>query len=329
MGQKAKFATMMKKKTHPKLKTRLHPRSKHRERYDFEKLIATHEALKPFVKTNAFGDESVDFFDPKAVKALNTALLKQHYSVHDWDIPEKYLCPPIPGRADYIHYAADLLGTKFFGKIPVGRNLKCLDIGVGANCIYPILGHAEYGWTFVGTDIDPEAIESAETILKANPSLQDSIELRFQKNPQDVFFGCIDKQERFDLSFCNPPFHASQKEAESVSLRKLSNLTHQKVDKNFLNFGGKSNELWCDGGEEKFLKNMIRESKHFAQSCFWFTSLVSKQSTLKATYKALEKESAVEVKTIPMGQGNKSSRIVAWTFFTTEEKLEWVKTRWI
>jgi len=35
-----------------------------------------------------------------------------------------------------------------------------------------------------------------------------------------------------------------------------------------------------------------------------------------------------EVKTIPMGQGNKTSRIVAWTFLSKEQQKEWRNKRW-
>jgi 23S rRNA (adenine1618-N6)-methyltransferase len=317
-----------KKKVHPKEKSRLHLRSKHRERYDFKTLIKSHPDLAPFVKLNVYDDKSVDFFDPEAVKMLNTALLKHYYAIEKWDIPEGYLVPPIPGRADYIHHIADVLSSKNFGNIPFGGNIKCLDIGVGANCIYPIIGNAAYGWTFVGTEVDPIAIESVENIIKANTSLKGNIEIRLQTNPKDTFFGTIQKEERFDLSICNPPFHSSQEEAQKGSLRKLSNLTHEKVTDVKRNFGGQNKELWCEGGEQKFIKNMIRESKHFANSCFWFSTLVSKKSNLKNAYNALKKEEAVEVKTIPMGQGNKTSRIITWTFLSQEQQEEWMKTRW-
>ena len=59
---------------------------------------------------------------------------------------------------------------------------------------------------------------------------------------------------------------------------------------------------------------MIQESKEFAKSVKWFSSLVSKKSNLNAIYDALREAKVKEVKTIPMGQGQKISRIVAWTF---------------
>lgn len=149
-----------------------------------------------------------------------------------------------------------------------------------------------------------------------------------QSKPGDIFFGIIQKDELIDLSVCNPPFHASLAEAKSGALRKLSNLNREKINEPILNFGGQNSELWCKGGEERFIRDMIRQSKFFAASCFWFSTSVSKQSHLRSIYEALKKAEAVEVKTIPMGQGNKSSRIVAWTFFTPEQKNNWANTRW-
>ena len=91
-------------------------------------------------------------------------------------------------------------------------------------------------------------------------------------------------------------------------------MTDEKPAETVLNFGGKNNELWTKGGERQFIKNMIQESKDFAKSVKWFSTLVSKKANLNAIYDALQKVKAKEVKTIPMGQGQKISRIVAWTF---------------
>jgi 23S rRNA (adenine1618-N6)-methyltransferase len=254
-------------------------------------------------------------------------LLKHYYNIDYWDIPQNYLCPPIPGRADYIHYIADILGSNNNGNIPIGHQIKCLDIGVGANCVYPIIGNKEYGWSFVGSDIDAIAIASAGKIIELNPLLQVKIELRFQSDPKEIFRGIIKADELFDLSICNPPFHASLAEAQSGTMRKLTNLNHEKISKPILNFGGQNNELWCEGGEEHFVCEMINQSREIANSCFWFSSLVSKSAHLNNIYYALEKAKVVEVKTIPMGQGNKISRIVAWTFLNNAQQKKWAEER--
>lgn len=297
-------------------KVELHPRNKHRKRYNLKELCSRYPELAAFVKLNEFGDESLDFFNAEAVKALNTALLIYFYGVQYWDIPQSYLCPPIPGRADYIHNVADLLAESYGGNIPNGKNIRCLDIGVGANCVYPIIGNSEYGWSFVGSDIDSVALKSASQIVEANSSLKGNIDLRLQRNFRNIFSGIIKKDDFFDVTICNPPFHRSAKEAQKGTRRKLSNLKQKRVKNISLNFGGQSNELWCDGGEERFVSNMIYQSKQFEKSCLWFTTLISKKSNLSKVYEALKKVGVVNVKTIPMGQGNKISRIVAWSFIS-------------
>ncbi|MCK5729539.1 MAG: 23S rRNA (adenine(1618)-N(6))-methyltransferase RlmF [Draconibacterium sp.] len=316
---------MQKKREHQKVKVKLHSRNKHRGRYDFKLLCESCPELNPHVKVNEFNDETIDFFNSESVKTLNVALLKHYYGIKFWDIPKNYLCPPIPGRADYIHYMADLLRDSFNNVIPTGDKIKCLDIGVGANCVYPIIGNVEYGWSFVGSDIDFLAVESAKKIVESNPQLIGKIALRLQKNQKNIFSGIIRENERFHITFCNPPFHSTAAEAEFGTLRKLSNLKKKKVKYSVLNFGGKSNELWCDGGEEKFVSDMIFQSKKFAAYCLWFSSLISKQSHLNKIYIALKNVGVVNFKTIPMGQGNKTSRVVAWTFLTTREQKKWIE----
>ena len=317
-----------KKKTHPAKKERLHTRNKHRERYDFKLLTNSCPELTQFITENKYGDETIDWFNAEAVKILNKALLIHYYNLTYWDIPSGYLCPPIPGRADYIHHIADVISSSNDGNIPKGNKIKCLDIGVGANCVYPIIGNSEYDWSFIGTDIDPVAISSAKKIVTSNSNLKGKIEIRLQASSKNIFAGILERGERIDVSICNPPFHASLAESQAGTLRKLSNLKNKKIKKPELNFGGKEGELWTEGGEKRFILNMIRQSKQFGESCCWFSTLVSKQSNLKHIYRELDEIMAEEYKTIAMGQGNKTSRIVAWTFLSVKEEKQWVNERW-
>ena len=309
-------------------KTGLHPRNPHRSAYDFTALIAACPALAPFVTVNAYQNQSIDFANPTAVKLLNQALLASFYDIQHWDIPANYLCPPIPGRADYVHYIADLLASVNDGEIPKGKVIKGLDIGVGANCVYPIIGRKEYGWSFIGSDIDAQAIKSANNIIRANPLLDNAVTCRLQSATTHFFEGILGAKEQVDFTICNPPFHASAEEASAGSNRKVSNLKGKKVENAVLNFGGQSTELWCEGGESTFIYRMIQESVRFAENCFWFTTLVSKKENLQGIYKSLAKVQASEVRTIEMKQGQKISRFVAWTFLTEEQQVAWKAKRW-
>jgi len=309
-------------------KESLHPRNSHKQGYDFKLLCKTDPALKSFVGLNQHGIESIDFSNPEAVMALNKALLKYYYKVDNWEIPEGYLCPPIPGRADYLHHMADLLADLNNGTIPRGEKIKVLDIGMGANCIYPLIGNSVYGWEFVGTDIDPIAIRSAKDIVDNNPAFAKHIMFRLQTNKANIFKGIIKSGEGFDLTICNPPFHASMQEAQLSTATKWKKLGMEKQSA-ALNFGGKKTELWTHGGEAGFLRRMVEQSVLAGQQCLWFSTLVSKKDTLPIIYKSLHIAKALDVKTITMTHGQKTSRIVAWTFLTPEEQVQWKKDFWV
>lgn len=297
-------------------KNLFHPRNRHRDRYDFAKLTAESPSLALFVRPNPNGDSTIDFADPEAVKALNRAILLTDYGIVAWDIPADYLCPAIPGRADYIHSVADLLAEAQAGKIPVGNGVRVLDIGTGANLAYPLIGRSEYEWSFVGTDIDRTALESAEKILRANPMLAKEVELRHQASPAKVFADVVKAGEYFEVALCNPPFHASLEEAAAGTQRKWRNLGKAADPKGAtkLNFGGRESELVSEGGERGFILRMIRESSRFGEQIGWFTTLVSKETNLPAVEQALIREMAAERRLIEHTQGQKKSRIIAWRF---------------
>ncbi len=296
-------------------KQQLHARNRHHGRYDFDALVKSCPELRKFLIINKYQNETIDFTQPEAVKTLNKALLLHYYELGYWDIPKGYLCPPIPGRADYIHNVADLLALNNGAEAPAGASIRCLDVGVGANCIYPIIGVKEYGWSFVGSDVDPAALASAQQIITDNPILKDKVELRLQTNVKDIFEGIIQAGEHFEVTICNPPFHASPAAASESAQRKIKNLHyHKKTSKPALNFGGQNQELWYEGGEMGFVAKMIDQSAAYKGAVNWFTTLLSKENNIRPTYKALKKMGVSSIKLFPMGQGNKVSRMIAWKY---------------
>ena len=290
----------------------MHPRNPHSDRYDFDDLCHACPPLDQYLKSNPRGDRTIDFADPAAVLCLNGALLAHCYGVKHWAIPKGYLCPPIPTRADYIHHLADVIEATRFGERPV----RILDIGTGANCIYPIIGSQAYGWKFVGSDIDPVSVKTARAIVEANQCLQKQIRIVHQKDPHAIFKGLLHPSDRFEATMCNPPFHDSPEAARAESQRKVRNLNMGRTSKTEvpLNFGGQPAELWCPGGEVAFILQMIRESAGVAENVKWFTSLVSKSKSLPPLQKALHAIDATQVKVIPLQQGQKKSRVIAWRF---------------
>ncbi|MGY3670937.1 23S rRNA (adenine(1618)-N(6))-methyltransferase RlmF (plasmid) [Marinovum sp. KMM 9989] len=297
-------------------KTKLHPRNQHADGYDFARLGTQTPELVAFVIKNPLGQPTINFQNPEAVRMLNRALLRTHYNVEFWDIPAGYLCPPIPGRVDYIHYLADLLADERNDKAPPkGRDIKALDIGTGASLVYPLAGQSEYGWHFTGVDVDAGALKSARQICDVNHL---DIALRRQQNPENIFRGVIRPGDAFHVTLCNPPFHASLEKASKGTQRKWASLGKGRSTK--LNFGGQSAELCYPGGEIKFIARMVEESRDFADQCLWFTSLVSKKDNLQPLHRILGRARVADYKIVEMAQGQKTSRFVAWTYLKKKQR---------
>ena len=306
----------------------MHPRNLHRHGYDYQKLAATNPNLQQYIRDNGYGRLSIDYAQKEAVFALNKALLECHYGVKKWFLPENALCPPVPGRADYLHHLADFLASESNnGKIPEGPKVGIMDIGVGASAVYPILGNALYGWSFIGSDTNEASISHLNHWLKgfaaANGGLAKSLETRFQPNSKHIFEGIIKKGEFIDATLCNPPFHSSAEDAERRTKRKWKQLGLDQKMQSTKSFGGASHELWCEGGEVAFIQQMIQESAKFATQVLWFTSLVSRKTTLPFLEKDFEAVKPIKKCVIEMGQGQKISRFIAWTFLDKAQHNAW------
>ncbi|GEM75374.1 23S rRNA (adenine(1618)-N(6))-methyltransferase RlmF [Vibrio sagamiensis] len=321
-------------------KSGLHPRNAHHGRYDFKKLLHNEPQLQAFMVKNPNGEDTINFSDAQAVKVLNRALLKTFYDLQYWDIPEYYLCPPIPGRADYIHRIAELLDNEVKGHYPHKR-VRALDIGVGANCIYPIVGVTQYAWHYIGSDVDPTSIKSAQKIISANDALRSKIEVIQQTADSKIYHGIIQPNQYFDVTTCNPPFHRSAEEAAAGTARKRENLKLNQQKKKptngkntfqhsnsakqaKLNFGGQKTELWCKGGEEAFIRKMALESQDFRTQVLWFTTLISKKDNVRPMRKQLEKLGVKAIRVIEMSQGQKVSRLMAWSYMSAKERKQWI-----
>ncbi|MDM1352119.1 23S rRNA (adenine(1618)-N(6))-methyltransferase RlmF [Myroides marinus] len=295
-------------------KKKLHQRNKHQELYNFDQLKSVVPELEAFIIKNPSGVDTIDFAIPEAVVLLNKAILMKDYKMTFWEMPKTNLCPPIPGRADYIHYIADLLAEGNNGKVPTGRGVKILDLGIGANVIYPIIGVAEYGWEFVGSEVDVVSVKTASHIIDNNPHLKSNVTIRKQLSKRNILKNIIEDKEYFDVVICNPPFFKSRAEVLATTTKKLKNLGKEVVGKPVQNFSGQNNELWCEGGEKAFITNYIYESKHFKRQAVWFTTLVSNKDNLKPLQSLLKRSETKEVRIINMEQGNKVSRILAWRY---------------
>lgn len=307
----------------------MHKNNPHKNGYNFDELASHCKGLKSFIRDNGFGRLSIDYANKEAVFALNKALIETYYDVKNWSLPDGALCPPIPGRADYLLHLADFLAIESnSGITPKGKKITILDIGTGASAIYPILGNSLMGWSFIGSDINANSLNHVEKALKAeNEHLTKYLATRLQKNATHFFGGIINKGEFIDATICNPPFHTSAEDAERRTKRKWKQLgLDQKMDST-KSFGGASNELWCEGGEVTFIKKMIQESVQFSSQVLWFTTLVSRKTTLAFLEESFEEVKPYKKIVVEMGQGQKISRFVAWTFLDQMQHKSWAKFR--
>lgn len=308
------------------IKPGFHGGSPFSKKYDFSALVHMLPDLRQHILVNSkTKEETINFFDPRAVLCLNKALLYHYYGVRSWHIPDGYLCPPVPSRAEYLYYIrSELVGEG-------SKNIRGIDIGCGASCVYPLIATGiDSSWTMVGSEANLTAAGIAEKNAAGNDR---QITIRHQNNSNRVFRGIVKPGERFDFSMCNPPFYVSGAEAIAQHTRKLRNLQRnnkmgmhmfggQKRDQKELedrSFGGRGHELWCPGGEKAFVSRMIKESSRdeYRHSVKWFTTLVSSESSLLFCNKLLVTPGrcrARTVKVIDMKYGNKTSRILCWNF---------------
>ncbi|GBE58592.1 23S rRNA methyltransferase [Babesia ovata] len=352
------------RRSEPNVRSYMHHRSRHTKRDDFIALSRISPVLKRHLVPNSKCKSTAckqimhhyDFSHPDAVYHLSRAILKTTYGLnfylpcgcpndscdpslsaegagedgdtHPGDAAhidvKRYLAPSIPGRADYLHYVADLLhvshnlpdpppeGTDAahhgpanigFEDIPRGQKVKVLDVGTGANCIYPLLGCTDYGWSFIASEINSESLNLAKRNLTSN-NITDIVDLRHQKEPLRMFTGILQPDEFVYLTMCNPPFHASldrtnlnPRVSTCGTINELvfqhddvTTFTIDGVDPlNLQNvrFGvtGQVNYTFSSNPRERgdlaFVEIMLVESRFFAHNVLWFTSLVARLSTLK------------------------------------------------
>ena len=261
------------------------------DNYDYMELTKYEPRLKPIpVPVNEEPNDdkkaeegkhkyTLNWKDQAQIYYLNKAILHSDYNLSYYELPQdEGLTPTVPSRREYIYFIHDLFEE--FEKTE--KPLKGLDIGVGANLIYPILGHKEYGWSFVGSDICKESIKIAQEIIDKN-YLNDFITLKLQtgkdlevnqededeeghKSIHEIFEGIVDDsndEQEFDFSMCNPPFFNSV--LERIDRKSVKPIKTRREEETTL------------GGEVGFLCRMIKESIKFKHKIKWFTTFIGRR----------------------------------------------------
>jgi|TARA_B110000914_G_scaffold218787_1_gene226532 23S rRNA (adenine1618-N6)-methyltransferase len=290
----------------------LHNNNPFKTGYNFKELVKYNSRLVEYVNLNEFNKETIDFNSNEAIYELNRSLLLANFSLSKYYLPKGYLIPGVPGRLNYLLHLKGFIHKKF--NYSNEQQLRGLDVGSGANAIYCILGAQHFNWIMVGSEFDLTAIEVSKKNILSTKNLDKKINIRRQLNKSFLLKNIITENDYFDFTVCNPPFHSSKEEAAKNALLKANNLKKSENKKAITpNFSGQANELWCNGGEQLFIKRLIKESILFKEQVKVFSSLVSKSNSLIIIKQQLKKVNA-RFYILPMNQGNKKSRLIFWWF---------------
>ncbi|KAF7732015.1 hypothetical protein EC973_007120 [Apophysomyces ossiformis] len=203
-------------------------------------------------------------------------------------------------RLNYILWLQDLMDET----LPEQEEIAGIDIGVGASCIYPLLGCASRrNWTFLGTDIDKRSIRYARENVKRN-GLDSRITIKHNDNPERIFL--LDEDRTYHFCMCNPPFYSSQEEIEE-------GLRNKELEPSAV-CTGSDNEMVTAGGEYGFIKRMINESVTYKTRIKWYTSMIGQKKTIKPLVDLLKSNNITNYLVTDFCQGRTKRWGIAWSF---------------
>lgn len=267
-------------------------------RYEFTTLLHNNADLRRYATASTNGQLKLDLSSREATYALTRAILCDHFSLR-FTLPQGQLVPTVPNRVQYLTWATELLGLQ-------AREVQrvVVDIGTGPSCIYALLGTRLFPeWSFVATDTDPVAIESARRNVEDNDLGKVTVLLTLSEGkllPSEI------ASLKPSLTVCNPPFHAELPDTAAPA--------------------GSQSQLVTEGGEYAFVCRLADESTQLP-SIEWFTSLVGRKVDLPriVAYLRSSRVRALYVKTVELSQGGRTTRwAVAWSFGQERSQVSFV-----
>ncbi|RLN60723.1 hypothetical protein BBP00_00005833 [Phytophthora kernoviae] len=222
----------------------------------------------------------------------------------------------LPNRLNYLHWIEDLLNQvdcdEFMGRQEQheggdqqhetikGMAVSGIDVGTGANCIYPLLGAAMNRWHFIATEIDNESYTYAKENVDRN-QLQGLIAVKRMHTNKLLTEPLQGEapEHKFHFVMCNPPFFDDMSEADT------------NPDASCM---GSANEMVFPGGEIAFIGSMIDESMELQDRVLWFTSMIGRKSSLRKLLALLREKQVPNTRTTEFFQGRTKRWGIAWTF---------------
>jgi len=283
----------------------------HHSPIDFRKLAKVAPEINERMVDNYF-----DTREPGNGPILTQVLLNKHFNGLKIQLPPDRLCPPIPNRQLYIVWLKDLLdstGPLIDETAPATteRELVGMDIGTGASAVYPILGCAQRPWKFIATELDEKSFEWAWINLEKNGMLDRVNLVRRTKSYTEDLSPLIPLDElgikRIDFVMTNPPFYESEED--------MNQRMEEKEDAPVSTHTGAPVELWCEGGEVGFVKQMILESMLLRHRVQWYTAMLSSPQSVEVLLLELKRLDVRNTATTTFIPGKVTRRYaLAWTF---------------
>ena len=280
---------------------------------DFLTLIKEFPELKKYIlKQNEDNEEEFqfDWSNNELSLLMDKSILNYYFNIKYYDIPKGFLIPPIPSRINYINLINSII-TKLIKDINI-KNIIGIDIGTGANIIYPILGYSIYKWKFICTEINKEAYNNAKLILQKN-NLENNINIIKQNNKDNIFISILNRENKYLFSMCNPPYYNYENEIK---------LEDKKRDNEY-NF----DEIYYKNGEYGFFQRYFEESICYKNNVFLYTILIGKKINAENIYDKLSSYSDI-IKIYNMQKiltGNNVRYIIYWSFFNNYKDFNNIK----
>ncbi|GAB7358999.1 hypothetical protein MBLNU230_g5072t1 [Neophaeotheca triangularis] len=259
-----------------------------------------------------FWDEDtnkIDFQDPEANKQITKTLLKYDFDITA-EFPDDRLCPPVPSRWNYVHWAQELLDTTRDDYKDVAdrtRKVVGLDIGTGASAILPLLAcGSRPAWHMYATDIDAKSLEHARKNVALN-KLEDSITVTLTNTDDKII--PLDKLgvEQLDIVLFNPPFFVDRADMEAGYKNKVMPASTICT--------GSDNEMIAKGGDLGFGLRMLEESKVLKTKVKWYTLFMGKYKSVLDLVDAIKAAGIPNFAVAMFQPGKRTQRWgVGWSF---------------
>ena len=267
---------------------------------DFLILIKEFPELKKYIikHDEKIEEFSFDWSNNDLSLLMTKSILNYYFNIKYYDIPKGFLIPPVPSRLNYLNLINELI------KDIKKENIIGVDIGTGANIIYPILGNSLYNWKFICSEINNESYNNAKLILQKN-NLEENINLIKQENKNNIFVSIINQENKYTFSMCNPPYYDYEQEIK---------IEDKKRDTEY-NF----DEVYYEKGELGFFERYFEESICYKKNIFLFTILIGKKSNSEIIYDKINSYNNIiklcDIKKIMTG--NNVRYIIYWSFYNS------------